>query len=475
MKTVFVSGNFNVIHPGHQRLLKFAKGLGDKLIVGILPDKYIEVTSFIGEKLRLEGIQSISFVDEAFILNDSLQNTIRKLKPNIIVKGKEHESKFNAELKVIQKYGGKLIFSSGDIVFSSVDILNKEFSKKLQANFEIPQDYLDRHKIKLSRIKEIIKQFNSLNVCVIGDLIIDEYIMCQPIGMSQEDPTLVVSPLDNKKFLGGAGIVAAHSSGLGAKTHLFSVVGNDKLSKLANKMTGLNGIYSSLLVDDSRPTTLKQKFRRNNQSLLKINHVFSHSINKELQKKILSKFKKISTKLDILIFSDFNYGCLPKNLVSEMTKIAKKNNIFVAADSQSSSQVGDICKFQRMNIITPTEHEARTSTNNYEDGLVVLSSELQKKSKAKNIFLKLGDEGLLIHNMKKGKDVFATDRINALNSAPLDVSGAGDSLLIASVLALRSGGSIWEAGLIGSIAASIQVGRTGNVPLKLKQMLEFID
>ena len=241
-------------------------------------------------------------------------------------------------------------------------------------------------------------------------------------------------------------------------------------------MTGLSGVHSSLFVDDSRITTLKQKFRRNNQSLLKINHVTNHSINKELQKKILSKFKKISTKLDILIFSDFNYGCLSKNFVSEIIKIAKKYNIFMAADSQSSSQVGDICKFQGMNIITPTEHEARISTNNYEDGLVVLSSELQKKSKAKNIFLKLGDEGLLIHNTKKkGKNVFVTDRINALNSAPLDVSGAGDSLLIASVLAIRSGGSIWEAGLIGSIAASIQVGRTGNVPLKLKQMLEFID
>ena len=73
MKTVFVSGNFNVIHPGHQRLLKFASGLGDKLIVGILPDKYIEGTSFISEKLRLEGIQSISFVDEAFIMKVNLQ------------------------------------------------------------------------------------------------------------------------------------------------------------------------------------------------------------------------------------------------------------------------------------------------------------------------------------------------------------------------------------------------------------------
>ena len=151
----------------------------------------------------------------------------------------------------------------------------------------------DRHNIKLSRVKEIIKKFNNLNVCVIGDLIIDEYI----VSANRHVPggsTLVVSPLDTKKFLGGAGIVAAHSSGLGAKTHLFTVVGNDKLSKLAIKMTDLNGIHSSLLIDDSRPTTLKQKFRRNNQSLLKINHVFSDSINRELQKLFqdLKKFQR---------------------------------------------------------------------------------------------------------------------------------------------------------------------------------------
>ena len=58
------------------------------------------------------------------------------------------------------------------------------------------------------------------NNIIIGDLIIDEYINCDPLGMSQEDPTLVVTPVESKKFIGGAGIVASHAASLGAKTSI---------------------------------------------------------------------------------------------------------------------------------------------------------------------------------------------------------------------------------------------------------------
>jgi len=165
-----------------------------------------------------------------------------------------------------------------------------------------------------------------------------------------------------------------------------------------------------------------------------------------------------------LVFSDFNYGCLPQSLVEKITSLvkSKKPNIMMVADSQSSSQIGDISRFKDMNLITPTEHETRISTKNYEAGLVVLSEELKRQSRAKNILLKLGEEGLLINRESTS---FVTDKIGALNTSPKDVSGAGDSLLITSALTLSCGGTIWEAAILGSIAASIQVGRVGNTPL----------
>ena len=143
----------------------------------------------------------------------------------------------------------------------------------------------------------------------------------------------------------------------------------------------------------------------------------------------------------------------------------------MAADSQSSSQFGDIARFKGMDLITPTEHEARISTKNYDDGLVTMIDKLRALSKAKNIILKLGAEGSLIHTRILKRNNLLTDRISTLNSSPQDVMGAGDAMLTASTLALKVGANIWEASLIGSIAAAIQVGIRGNTPLKLDEIL----
>jgi bifunctional ADP-heptose synthase (sugar kinase/adenylyltransferase) len=123
-----------------------------------------------------------------------------------------------------------------------------------------------------------------------------------------------------------------------------------------------------------------------------------------------------------------------------------------------------------MDLLTPTEREARISTRNREDGLVVLAEMLRQQSYAKNIILKLGQEGLMIHAIDKDFPDKQTDRIGSLNSAPKDVAGAGDSLLIASALTLACGGSIWEAACLGSLAAAVQVGRVGNTPIKFSEL-----
>jgi bifunctional ADP-heptose synthase (sugar kinase/adenylyltransferase) len=174
----------------------------------------------------------------------------------------------------------------------------------------------------------------------------------------------------------------------------------------------------------------------------------------------------------LLVFSDFNYGCLPRALVEKIIPMAKERGLMLAADSQSSSQVGDISRFQQMDLLTPTEREARISTRNQEDGLVVLAEALRERSAARNILLKLGEEGLLIHAGDGSDQDWLTDRIGSLNSAPRDVAGAGDCLLITAALTLASGGDIWEAACLGSLAAAVQVGRVGNTPIRQKELMQ---
>lgn len=470
-KVVLVTGNFNVLHPGHLRLLRFAKECGDYLIVAVKSDVLAGFDAHVPEDLRLEGIKSNMLVDEAFITAEPVAKVIEKIRPDIVVKGKEHEDQNNPELEALKTYGGHLLFSSGEAIFSSLDLIRREFQELDPSTISLPMEYLTRHCIDKSRLRELLENLSRLKVCVVGDLIVDEYITCQPLGMSQEDSTIVATPVDSIRFIGGAGIVAAHAAGLGANVEFFSVTGDDLSRVYALENLSNSNVNVRLLKDDGRPTTLKQRYRSNGKSLFRLSYLHQGGISIQLQKELLALIEQAMEDADLLVFSDFNYGCLPQSLVDEIIILAKRRGVMLAADSQSSSQTGDISRFKGMNLITPTEREARISTRNREDGLVILAEKVRKQADANNVLLKLGEEGVLIHaGNVKGND-WLTDRIDALNSASKDVAGAGDSLLITSAMTLACGGNIWEAACLGSLAAAVQVGRVGNTPLNTKELL----
>ena len=188
--------------------------------------------------------------------------------------------------------------------------------------------------------------------------------------------------------------------------------------------------------------------------------------------RFLKEFKRVVDNLDLLIFSDFNYGCLPQKLVEQIILLAKQHKVVVVADSQSSSQIGNIARYKNMDLITPTETEARLSMRNNQSGLIVLLEELYADAKPENIILKLGSDGLLIFS--RHQDAFLTDRLTAFNNNPVDVAGAGDSLLVISSLVTTLGGSIWEGAFLGSVAAAVQVNKIGNVPLKIQEITDLL-
>jgi rfaE bifunctional protein kinase chain/domain len=475
MKKAFVYGNFNILHPGHLRLLKFAKESADYLIVGVYSNKQAGNHNILDEQIRLESIKATSFVDESFLLNDSALEYIKEHKPNIVVKGKEHEKEDNEEseeTKLLKSYGGKLLFTSGEIGFSSLDLLQKDFDEVNFSTISHASTYIKRHQLNSNDLLGIIEKFKHLNILVIGDTIIDEYITCDPIGMSQEDPTIVVTPISTKKFIGGAAIVASHAKTLGANVSYFSVTGDDENHNYTHNYLNKLNITTNVYKDSTRPTSLKQRFRAHNKTLLRVNHVKQHNINKELENEILKDISKNISAFNLIIFSDFSYGVLTKKLISSIEELAIKNNIQMVADSQSSSQIGNISKFSNMNIVTPTEREIRLSLGDFESGLVVLSDKLQKKSNPKYIFTTLGSEGIMIYN--SNKDDLLTDNIPALNSNAKDTSGAGDSLLTCASMACAVGATIWQSAYLGSIAAAIQVSRIGNIPIKKEELLREV-
>ncbi len=138
-RSVFVAGIFNVLHPGHIRLLKFAKECGDKLIVGVISDTLAGDGAHVAQDFRLEAVKMNALVDEVFLVQTSVEQEVLRLKPDIVVKGKEHESQKNPEQKAVESYGGKLIFSSGDVVFSSLDLIRREIGTQNSKPITLPE------------------------------------------------------------------------------------------------------------------------------------------------------------------------------------------------------------------------------------------------------------------------------------------------------------------------------------------------
>lgn len=471
-RVCFVSGKFNVVHPGHLRLFRHAKEICDHLVVAVYPDDWsLEIV--LPAVDRLEGVRSNVWVDDAFLLSEDLEATIIALRPDVVLKGKEHEVLDNVEKAPVNSYGGVLRFAGGQLGVSSSFLLSAEGDNTGDIN-QHADSYLARHGISKTKLVEIVQSINRIKVLVVGDVILDRYIDCQPLGLSAEDPSIVVSPLVSREFVGGAGMVAGHAAGLGGQATFISVAGEDEEVEFVEKGLLTYGAVPHIFRDSDRPTTVKTRYRAENKTLLRVNRLRDHQIDEQLSSRVLSCVLDQLTDADLLVCSDYSYGLLGALMVERIASYGREKKLIMAGDSQSSSQIGDVTKFRNFSLLTPTEKEARLAVRDNNLGLVGVSQRLHELTGAEHIPITLGSEGVFLHHMGSKIHAAEDDRIPALNRNPTDVSGAGDAFLVSTALCLASGTDIWEAMYIGSIASACQVRRVGNIPLTRDELLRYL-
>ena len=253
---------------------------------------------------------------------------------------------------------------------------------------------------------------------------------------------------------------------------MITVTGRDGNSNQVSRFLDQYNVQHKIITDDSRPTIIKQRYRAGNKTLLRVNHLRNHDVGDEQVVEMLHQFIGWIDTVKCVVFSDFNYGCLPQVIVDKLSKICGDKKIPFFVDSQASSQLGDVSRFKHAELISATEREVRLALDDFKSGLQNIGNNLLACTGAKTLFLKLGAEGMLVlANEKK----IVTDSLVALNSNPKDVAGAGDALLATSVLTSMVGGTAWEAAYLGSLAAGIQVSRVGNYPLSTEDLLSLLN
>jgi rfaE bifunctional protein kinase chain/domain len=469
---VFISGNFNVVHPGHIRLFKKARELGDWVIVGVYSSSVVTGVDLFPDEDRVDAVANNGLVDQVLLITGPIEKLLHELNPDVILKGREFEGGINQEEIFARKNGKRVVYSDGDPLFSESDLIDRQFVQSelsLQAS-----QFCERLGLDLVEVQKRLRSFQGMKVLVIGDIIFDEYINCETIGLSREDSQVVFKPIDSAVFYGGASIVARHASFLGAQVTFISVStsSNKYFDDLSSQFEN-EGISFLSILESGREPIVKRRFRVDGNSRFRITEGSLHPISKSTEVILLHKCQEIVSSFDLIIFSDFNYGTIPLRLPRILLD-RKGVESFIAADSQISSQIGSLHKYSGIDFISSTEFEARVALNAQDTGLAKLITRMRKELNIRNCIVKLGSDGLIFESDNK-EGYAETGAIPALNRNPKDVAGAGDSLLAASAMTLASGGELKEASFIGSLASAIQVGRLGNMPIRSSDLLNLLN
>jgi rfaE bifunctional protein kinase chain/domain len=475
-KVIMCHGTFDLVHPGHIRHLIYAKSKADILVTSLTTDQHIAKANFrpfVPEALRAMNLAALEIVDFVVIdENPTPIENIAYIQPDYFAKGYEYHKegvhpKTREEMDALETYGGEVIFTPGDIVYSSSRIIESEppdlATDKLNA-------LMEAEGLTFDGLRETLQKFKGVKVHVVGDTIVDSYTYCTLIGGNTKTPTMSLKYENQVDFVGGAGIVAKHLKMAGAEVKFTTVLGEDAMKDYVLKDLGDYGVECDAIIDRTRPTTQKNVFTAGGYRMLKVDKVD----NRPVSDKTLAQFTKSisATTAEVVVFSDFRHGIFNPRTIPVLTASIPKGPLRVA-DSQVASRWGNILDFQGFDLITPNEREARFSMGDQDSTVRPLALELYRKANCKYLILKMGERGIITYRAPD-PNVRSFLTVDSFTRNVVDAVGAGDALLAYASLSLARGGSPVVASILGSIAAAIACERDGNEPISPEEVLKKI-
>ena len=477
-KVIMCHGAFDLVHPGHIRHLMHAKGKADILITSLTSDAHIEKADFrpfVPEQLRAMNLAALEVVD--YVITDGDPTPIENLKflqPDYFAKGYEYfdggtNPKTQEEIDTLSSYGGEMIFTPGDVVFSSSAFID---SAPPKISVEKLLALMESEGVTIDELKTVLRSFNGIRVHVVGDTIVDSYVYCTSIASgTAKTPTLSVRHERQVDFIGGAAVVARHLCRAGAAVEFSTVLGNDPLKDFVLQELVADGITCQPLIDSSRPTTQKNVFIANGHRLLKVDRVDNTPISDSTLGQLIKAYS--SHDADAFVFSDFRHGIFSSRTIPQLTAGLPSGTTRVA-DSQVASRWGNILDFQGFDLITPNEREARFALGDQDSVIRPLAFELHKRARCKTLMLKLGDRGILTYRTPRAESG-SFFSIDSFAENVVDPLGAGDALLSYATLSLAATNSPVIASILGSMAAAAACEQDGNNPVAPDAVLKKLD
>ena len=477
-KVIMCHGVFDIVHPGHVRHLLYAKSKGDVLVVSVTADEHISkanVRPYVPQELRALNLAAYEMVDYVVIDPDPTPlGNLRRIQPDYFAKGYEYVAgslhpKTQEEVGVLESYGGEIIFTPGDIVYSSSHLIET-------APPNIAADKLmmlmEGEGLVWGDLRHAVHKLTGIRVHVVGDTIVDSYSQCSMIGSMGKTPTMSVRFDEKQDFTGGAAVVAKHVRAAGAEVDFSTVLGDDALKDQVLADLSAQGIRGHAIVDPTRPTTNKNAIVVDGYRLLKVDTLDNRSISEKIVRQLARQVAE--TAAEAVVYSDFRHGIFNRNTIPDLVA-AIPAGVYRVADSQVASRWGNILEFQGFDLITPNEREARFALGDQDSVVRPLGVELFQRAACKILMLKLGDRGMITFRDRPASDARSFFTMDSFTEQAVDPVGAGDALLAYATLAMIATRNDVIASILGSFAAAIECERDGNIPVTPQDLLGKID
>jgi len=300
----------------------------------------------------------------------------------------------------------------------------------------------------MKKLWEIISNFKDKKITVIGDVMLDKYIVGNSTRISPEAPVPIIEVKEEFYECGGAANVAANIASLEGRVSLFGFIGKDESGAILKKLLEEKGIKYHF--GSNSVTTLKIRPKVKNQQLIRID--YEDRTKKEVDEQMISEMKHEVSDSDLIVVSDYAKGAIS----SELIKFIKTNGKRIIADPKPKN----IGLFYNIFLIKMNENEAFEISK--ENEIYRAGRNIKGRFKL-DVIITRGERGMVLFSEKELE-------IPTYAKEIYDLSGAGDTTLSALALSIAAGASIEEAAIISNHAAGIAVGKAGTYQVKLNEL-----
>lgn len=318
-------------------------------------------------------------------------------------------------------------------------------------------------------VSEILTKIRDRRILVVGDIMLDHYIIGDASRISPEAPVPVVAVERENYALGAGANVALNLVSLGGNVELCGTVGSDLAgSRVINMLSGAGIAFDQRFVKNNADTIIKTRVVVRGQQLCRIDREAKRSIYSLKGQDDLEYLESRIKQSDAVILSDYNKGVLDSPNVNLVIGWAKKYKTFIALDPKPSNKL----KYSDVDLLTPNKAEAYELAG-YKlepDGepIEAICESIDKQYRPRYLIVTLGAGGMLLSTHGEVADVMPTYAREVF-----DVSGAGDTVISALTLALSCGVPVKDAMHFANLAAGVVIGKIGTAVASPDEILAF--